>query len=150
VSNCQHEWAGGIAIRRTSDGHLECGYCRETFVPASKLEQSLDINAKLAEENVQEHRLVESLQSRLSWRPIRDGRPTEPGFYAMIYMPSGPFHRDIISSKVATLAEIQDVNHFHDQWQWLGPLPITSFLVENHVHNYGDDGRCSCGIHALD
>jgi hypothetical protein len=37
VSNCQHEWAGGIAIRRTSDGHLECGYCRETFVPASKL-----------------------------------------------------------------------------------------------------------------
>jgi hypothetical protein len=39
VSNCQHEWAGGIAIRRTSDGHLECGYCRETFVPASKLHQ---------------------------------------------------------------------------------------------------------------
>jgi hypothetical protein len=69
-------------------------------------------------------------ERRLTWRRIRDGRPTEPGFYAMVYMPSDPFYRAIISTKVATFEEIGDPSHFHDEWQWLGPLPIAAPLAD--------------------
>ena len=42
------------------------------------------------------------------------------------------------------------------QNEWLAAVyavaneALQATAVENHAHNYGDDGRCSCGIHALD
>lgn len=101
--------------------------------------QRLDLLARVgyaegaAEESMRRWDLAEqariAAERRLTWRRIRDGRPTEPGFYAMVYMPSGPFYRATISTKVATFEEIGDPSHFHDEWQWLGPLSIAAPLA---------------------
>jgi hypothetical protein len=135
-----------------------------------KLEQSLDINAKLVEENVQEHRLVESLQSRLdairaAFRKANgtldwcdgtlDYQPMNSALWldledAVFGAPENWPKDAETCHHVQVIAGSGDAAWSCSKCGATGTYTPKSGVVENHVHNYGDDGRCSCGIHALD
>jgi hypothetical protein len=161
VSNCQHEWAGGIAIRRTSDGHLECGYCRETFVPASKLsaadeawheqEDELQSLRSRLDRALNALRMIDRMDPRYDANEVHHEARTGQGFswdaHRQVWLNEAG--EDLVRDRDYGRVALCNCGSEEGQRHMDGCNVNSPLVVERHRHRYGDDGRCECGEHAL-